>query len=294
MNFNSIVFPAPTDDKYPNIEKYKNQILYIPKTLPDNTKFHIPCLFQESTFNPNTNKIFVYFHGNAEDMFNAIGNLNIIQNSLPFHTLSVEYPGYSIYYKEKDAETIENDSLIIFDYLVNEWKVKPKNIILCGRSIGTGPATFLASQRNPGALIMISPIQSIQDAANSLIGFMKFIVKDRFNNYERIKDVTCPLLLIHGQKDSLISFEKSIQLTERTGGPYELILPENMNHNDVHIYNDFLEPISRFLKNHNLVNVDKGEIFIDKKLFEIPEYLLSGEWNNMDKTSEFVRKLLKI
>ena len=73
-----------------------------------------------------------------------------------------------------------------------------------------------------------------------------------------------------------------------------MILPENMNHNDVHIYNDFLEPISRFLKNHNLVNVDKGEIFIDKKLFEIPEYLLSGEWNNMDKTSEFVRKLLKI
>ena len=39
---------------------------------------------------------------------------------------------------------------------------------------------------------MISPIQSFQDAANSLIGFMKFIVKDRFNNYERIKDVTCP------------------------------------------------------------------------------------------------------
>ncbi len=294
MNFNSIVFPAPTDDKYPNIQKYKNQILYIPKTLPDNTQFHIPCLFQECTFNKNTTKIFIYFHGNAEDMFNAIGNLNVIQSSLPFHTLSVEYPGYSIYYKEKDAETIENDSLIIFDYLVKEWKVKPKNIILCGRSIGTGPATYLASQRSPGALIMISPIQSIQDAANSLIGFMKFIVKDRFNNYERIKDVTCPLLLIHGQKDSLISFEKSIQLTERTGGPYELILPENMNHNDVHIYDDFLEPISKFLKNHNLVNVDKGEIYIDEKLFEIPEYLLKGEWNNMDKTSEFVRKLLKI
>ncbi len=48
------------------------------------------------------------------------------------------------------------------------------------------------------------------------------------------------------------------------------------------------------MKNHNLVNVDKGEIYIDEKLFEIPEYLLKGEWNNMDKTSEFVRKLLKI
>ena len=294
MNFNSIVFPAPTEDKHHYIYEYEKDIIYIPKTLPDKTIFHIPCLYQKCTLNPNTNKFFIYFHGNAEDMFNAIGNLNIIKSSLPFHTLSIEYPGYSIYYKEKDAETIEEDSLIIFDYLINECKVKPKNIILCGRSIGTGPATYLASKRNPGALIMISPIQSIQDTTNSLIGLMKFIVKDRFNNYDRIKDVTCPLLLIHGQKDSLIPFEKSIQLTERTRGPYELILPENMNHNDVHIYDDFLDPINKFLRNHNLIHVDKGNIFIDDKLFEIPQYLKNGNLSNEDKVSGLVRKLLKI
>ncbi len=80
MNFNSIVFPAPTEDKHHCIYDYEKDIIYIPKTLPDKTTFHIPCLYQKCTLNPNTNKFFIYFHGNAEDMFNAIGNLNIIKS----------------------------------------------------------------------------------------------------------------------------------------------------------------------------------------------------------------------
>lgn len=294
MNLNSIIFPAPTENKISELTRYKDEILFVPKKLKDGTLFHIPCLYQLSTKKPDTNKIFLYFHGNAEDIFNSTNNLSIIKGSLPFHTLSIEYPGYSVYYQEKSAETIEEDTLIIFDFLVNECKVKPKNIICCGRSIGTGAAAYLAAKRNPGALILISPIKSIQGAANSLLGILKFIVKDRFNNFERIKEVTCPLLIIHGQKDSLIPFEQSIQLSERTSGPYELVLPENMNHNEVSLYEDFLEPITNFLKRHNLLVSDSSELKIDLSYFQTPEYLLKGNLSNRDKTSELIRKFLKI
>lgn len=170
----------------------------------------------------------------------------------------------------------------------------PKNIVCCGRSIGTGAATYLSSERKTGALILISPIKSIQTAASSILKFMTFLIKERFNNYERIKSVTCPLLLIHGQKDTLIPFQHSIELSERTSGPYELILPEKMNHNDVHIYDDFLEPISNFLKTHNLIVHDNEEIDIDLKYFQPPEYLSRGELSNKDGTSDFIRKTLKI
>ena len=294
MNLNSIIFPAPTENKLPELTRYKDEILFVPKKLKDETQFHIPCLYQQCTKKADTNKIFLYFHGNAEDIFNATNNLSIIKGSLPFHTLSMEYPGYSVYFQEKSAETIEEDTLIVFDFLVKECKIKPKNIICCGRSIGTGAATYLAAKRNPGALILISPIKSIQGAANSLLGFMKFIVSDRFNNYERIKDVTCPLLIIHGQKDSLIPFEQSIELAERTGGPYELVLPENMNHNEVLLYDDFLEPITTFLKRHNLLVSDNSEMMMSIDNFQTPEYLLTGNLSNMDKFSEFIRKVLKI
>ena len=175
----------------------------------------------------------------------------------------MEYPGYSIYYSEKSAETIEEDSLILFDFLTNECKINNKDIIVCGRSIGTGPATYLASKRKPGALILISPIKSLRDTVKNLIGPLQYLVRNRFNNYERISEVTCPLLIIHGQKDSLIPFEDSIKLCEKTAGPYELVLPENMNHNDVHIYDDFFEPIQSFLKRHNMLNFKEKEINIE-------------------------------
>lgn len=301
MDFNSILFPSPQEDKYPQMSQNKGHLLFIPKPEPQNSnsqKFHhIPCMYQPTTyFNKTSNKIFIYFHGNAEDIFNATNNVNLIQSNLPLNTLCMEYPGYSIYYSDKSAETIEEDSLTLFDFLTNECKINNKDIIVCGRSIGTGPATYLASKRKPGALILISPIKSLQDTVKNLIGPLQYLVRNRFDNYERIKNVTCPLLVIHGQKDNLIPFEDSIKLCEKTAGPYELILPENMNHNDVDIYDDFLMPIQNFLKRHNMLNYKEEEINIDKKFFEIPDYLENKDenLNNKDWMSSFVRKMLSI
>ena len=300
MDFNSILFPSPQEDKYPQMKLNKGKLLFIPRPQNNSKNIqssHIPCMYQLSKVNEKpTNKIFIYFHGNAEDIFNATNNVGIIQTSLPLNTICMEYPGYSIYYSEKSAERIEEDSLILFDFLTNECKIDKKDIIVCGRSIGTGPATYLASERKPGALILISPIKSLKDTVKNLVGPFQYLVRDRFNNYERINKVTCPLLVIHGQKDSLIPYEDSVKLCEKTAGPYELVLPENMNHNDLQIYEDFLEPIESFLKRHNLLNYKEKEIIIDKKFFEIPDYLENKDQgiNNNDWVSSMVRKMLNI
>ena len=194
MDFNSILFPAPTEDKYEQLQNNVGNVLFIPKYKENNQLFHIPCMYQESTNRPITNKIFLYFHGNAEDIFNATNNVGIIKASLPFNTICMEYPGYSVYYEEKSAEIIEQDALILYDFLTKECNINNKDIVICGRSIGTGPATYLASQRKPGALILISPIKSIRDTVKNLMPPMQYLVRDRFNNYERIGQVTCPLL----------------------------------------------------------------------------------------------------
>jgi len=264
--------------------------------LKDNKEYHIPCLLQESRKKEGSNKYIFYFHGNAEDIFNANSNLEILRNSLPFNTIAIEYPGYSIYYQEKSAEEIENDSLTVYDYFVNKMGINQKDIVVCGRSIGSGPAVFLAANRKPSALILISPFKSIRETASSIIGVFKFIIADRFKNYEIINKVTCPTLIIHGQKDSLISFTHSIDLSKRIGGPYELLLPEEMDHNEFNIYEDFLEPISMFLARFNLNQPSTSKfIKIDSDLFQIPDYLLNiDEKNNNDFVSDFLRKILRI
>ena len=79
MDFNSIIFPAPTDDKYEELNRHKDKILFIPKKLKNGNSFHIPCLFQRCENEKPTNKFFLYFHGNAEDIFNANSNLSLIK-----------------------------------------------------------------------------------------------------------------------------------------------------------------------------------------------------------------------
>lgn len=46
---------------------------------------------------------------------------------------------------QKSEKIIHEDSLLLFDYIVNELKYDPKKIIIVGRSIGTSLATYLAS-----------------------------------------------------------------------------------------------------------------------------------------------------
>ena len=68
----------------------------------------------------------------------------------------------------------------MFDYFVNTLKVNPFDIVICGRSIGSGPAVYLSANRNPGALILISPFKSIRETVGSICGgLLKYLVADR-------------------------------------------------------------------------------------------------------------------
>ena len=59
-----------------------------------------------------------------------------------------------------------------------------------GKSIGSGPATHLASHRNPRGLILITPYTSIRDCVVDLLGsFFKYLVAEKFRNIDKIDKV---------------------------------------------------------------------------------------------------------
>jgi abhydrolase domain-containing protein 17 len=104
----------------------------------------------------------------------------------------------------------------VFDYFTNKLNIHPKDIIIFGRSIGSGPATWLASRKNIGALVLMSAFTSIRAVVRDLAGkWAQYLIKERFNNLEHISRVTCPTFLIHGLKDSLISYKQSQDLHSR-------------------------------------------------------------------------------
>lgn len=86
------------------------------------------------------------------------------------HVLAIEYPGYGIYDGNPDAYQIQVDADLVYTYLTKVQNIPESSIILFGRSIGTGPAAFLASKHEPCALLLMSPFTSIRDIIKESAG----------------------------------------------------------------------------------------------------------------------------
>lgn len=84
--------------------------------------------------------------------------------------IAMEYPSYGLYPSIPSEERILQDAETVFDFLIKECGLKPRDIILFGRSMGSGPATHLASVKEPAGLILMSPFTSIRDVVKSLVG----------------------------------------------------------------------------------------------------------------------------
>ena len=171
------------------------------------------------------------------------------------HILAIEYPGYGLYkFSQPDEVKMKEDAVIVYDYLTTVVGIKEENILLCGRSMGSGPSTYVASVRNPFGLILMSPYKSIQEAAKSILGWASILgnmVTDKFRNIDVMPKVQCPVLIIHGKADKLIPVQHAIDLYNACRQPCYLFTPFNMNHNNFELQDDLIRPIRAFIRNIN-------------------------------------------
>jgi abhydrolase domain-containing protein 17 len=168
------------------------------------------------------------------------------------NSIAMEYPGYGIYKGKPCDKQIEKDALTIFDFLVS-CGVKDEKIMVIGRSLGSGPATFLASRRNVGALVLISPFKSVRSVAHDVASYASILVKERFNNKKLIQKVECPTLLIHGKADNIIGYHHSVHLEKCCKSKSkELRLPELMTHTNFDLKIDLMRPMADFLEKNKI------------------------------------------
>ena len=213
-------------------------------------------------------------------MQNSCTKINTIQANI----LSVEYPGYGVYKGNPSAEKIIEDAEIVFDFLVAEVGLKPENITILGRSIGSAPAIHLAATRKPKALLLVSPFTSIKDVVRGWSGaIISRLVAERFQNLEEIRWVECPVAFIHGKKDKLIPYEHSKMLQSTCKAITKLHLAENMTHNDFSVIADIIKPIQAFFNEIGM--------FTDNGTFEFPNYLFNAPSSDFKNKANFLTKM---
>lgn len=261
MELNKILFPAPKPSYTENL--FSGEIIWVPrnkhKFLPP-----IPCLFLSSA--RGSSKVLIYFHGNAEDLGTSYELLCHLSSALRMHVIGMEYPGYGVYKGQCSELRLLQDTEDLYDYLTTTMQISGSNLILFGRSIGTGPATWLASHKQVGCLLLMSGYTSIRQVAKNIVGkLLMYFIKDRFRNIDWIKQITIPTFIVHGQSDTLISYEQSVELHKNCKSPNTLLLPENMNHNEFDFFDDLTIPFSIFLTQCG-ISVE----FHDSGLLEFP------------------------
>lgn len=119
----------------------------------------------------------------------------------------MEYPGYGIYQADPaNCDTLLECAQVVFSFVTKTMGYLPQDVLLMGRSIGSGPACFLASQYpKVAALILLSPFTSLKDAVKTYLGKLPaMLVRDRFINRHAIQKVECPTLLVHGMADRMV------------------------------------------------------------------------------------------
>lgn len=233
---NRFIFPAPEPSYGP--QSYKRHLCWIPwnevispkRANDERCTDGIPCLWFPA---PKAATVILFFHANAEDLGMSFAVLKHMRDQFKVNVLAVEFPGYGLlHHMESSEDGVYEVALTAFRFLVDEVNVRYSQIILFGRSLGSGPAVYLAAQYPVGGLILVSAFCSIKGAVQSIAGrLVAWTWKERFPNNKIIANVSCSTLFIHGECDGLIPAEHSLRLFKRCRARKLLITPPKMEHN---------------------------------------------------------------
>lgn len=194
----------------------------------DNIKIHVWYNNEN-----NTDKMFLFLHGNAGNISNRIHYLkSILKTKSNFTILS--WRGYGKSHGKPSFEGLVNDAKTAVRFLENTGH-KAENIILVGESLGTGVATKLATEKKFRGLLLISPYTSIADLAQETFFFIpvRKLLKHNFDNISHIDKIQSAVLITHGNNDTVIPHEHSKKLLNSANHPKKFILYDGKSHNDL-------------------------------------------------------------
>lgn len=180
----------------------------------------------------NAKQTLLFFHGNAGNISHRGDSVKIFHR-LGLNVFIPDYRGYGKSEGKPGESGLYEDAHSAWHYLLSARGLQRENIIIYGRSLGGAVATKLAADVQPGALILESAFSSARDMARTLLPGLSRVVFLRFNfdNETRIKQVHCPLLVMHSPDDEIIPFKLGQKVFLVANKPKKFI-PLQGNHNE--------------------------------------------------------------
>lgn len=176
--------------------------------------------------NPAARFTLLYSHGNAEDIGDAMPDLERLRD-LGYAVFVYDYRGYGLSSGTPSTRGVCIDVETAYRYLRETLGLAPERIVLYGRSVGGGPSVHLAARQPVGGLILESTFTSTF-VVMTKVPILPF---DRFRNLALMDRVRCPVLVMHGRRDGVVPFAHGERLYARAGEPKRCLWLADVGHN---------------------------------------------------------------
>jgi len=219
---------------------------------------------------PDSDLTLFFSHGNACDLGQQAEYLHYLSRQLKISVVGYEYLGYGhCLYNHKPSSLSKNKSPTdcpsnfpsengtyqsieaVYQWAKKKLKLHDHQMIWMGQSIGSGPTTHHCSRHPSCAMILVTPFKS---AVKVVTEYSSVSSVDFFENHNKIADINCPILIIHGTADSVVPFSHGKEL-------YQILRDESKNptavwiegadHNDLDNFPQYLTGLNDFLRKLN-------------------------------------------
>ena len=164
--------------------------------------------------------VLLFCHGNAGNISHRLLSVQLF-HGLALGVLIFDYRGYGNSEGSPSEAGTYRDAEAAWDYLVKTRNVSPERIIIFGRSLGGAVAAHLAKANKPRALILESTFTSAGDLGAHHFPYfpVRLLIRFRYSALEYVRQVSCPILVIHSRGDDIVPFRLGQRVYDAAGEP---------------------------------------------------------------------------
>ena len=197
---------------------------------------------------PEARAVVLFAHGNAGNLSGRAPVLRILRDRLKLSVLIFDYRGYG---RSEGTPTVKGvllDARAARDWLAEREQIAPTQILLLGRSIGGGVMVDLAATDGARGLILESTFTSLRDVAEEMYPkpLVRLVMRNKLNSHDAIADYKGPLLVSHGDADSIIPFSHGQKLFDSANEPKTFVKLDGTDHNDPQT-EDYYKVLNQFI-----------------------------------------------
>ncbi len=195
----------------------------------DNTKLH-GWYFPPQSMD---NSVILWSHGTAGNISHRIENILLMQKYLDVGVFIFDYRGYGLSEGVPSEKGLYSDIVGAYAWLSK--RIPENRIVLFGRSLGAAIAAKLSTEKKSAqALILESPFENTIEMGKKIFPFLplKWMIKQRYDTRGVISSVQIPLLILHGNQDTIVPIQQGKNLFRLASEPKQFFEIKGANHND--------------------------------------------------------------